>query len=98
MLSRLYESYLMWMLQHGVFPPGVLVHVLTGPGAFIRSGVAIACGVILIFIVRCIWTSREKQPPCNTESPEDDLLFFERGARRFMISSWATTFKSSFKK
>ena len=64
----------MWMLQHGVFPPGVLVHaMLTGPGAFIRSGVAIVCGVILIFIVWCIWTWPGRQGK-NSHHPIPKVL------------------------
>ena len=50
---------------------------LQDSGVLTRSVIVTLCGVILILIVWCIWTSWRKQEPINVDKPKRTILTFE---------------------
>lgn len=52
-----------------------LLMCLVDSGIVARSVIGPLCGIIAVLIVLCIWSSWEKQPASDAETPENSLSF-----------------------
>jgi len=73
-------ALLMWSMVS--FLVAFLLMCLVDSGIVARSVIGPLCGIIAVLIVLCIWSSWEKQPASDAETPENSLSFEDDSEER----------------